>query len=353
MGYIETFGKINSNTITNMKIAYFEACEDEPRKIREAFPKEQLTVIPEPLNEHTVAAADDAEIVSVFVCSCVTEHVLDQMPNLKMIATRSTGYDHIDMEACKRRGITVCNVPTYGENTVAEHAFALILALSRKIFQSYERTEHMNFDRRGLQGFDLFGKTLGVIGTGNIGRHVIRIGRGFSMKVLAYDVRHDERLAAELNFTYADSLEDLLGQSDVITLHVPYIAATHHMINKENVKDIKRGAVLINTSRGAVVETEALLWALEKKILSGAGLDVLEEENDTYEHIQLLSEGFPKNKDIATILRNHILVDRDDVIITPHNAFNSVEAEQRIFDTNTENILAFEQGTPKNVAIKR
>jgi D-lactate dehydrogenase len=336
-----------------MKIAYFEAEQSEPRKIREAFPKEQLTVLPEPLNENTVAAADDAEVVSVFVCSCVTEQVLDQMPNLKLITTRSTGFDHIDLVACKRRGITVCNIPTYGENTVAEHAFALILAFSRKIFQSYERTEKMNFDRHGLTGFDLFGKTLGVVGTGNIGRHAIRIGRGFSMRVVAYDVKKDARLAAELNFTYADSLEDLLGQSDVITLHVPYITATHHLINKENVKDIKRGAILVNTSRGAIVETEALLWALEKKILSGAGLDVLEEENDTYEHIQLLSEGFPKNKDIATILRNHILIDRTDVIITPHNAFNSVEAAQRIFDVNADNIRAFEDGRPINVVMKK
>ena len=336
-----------------MKIAYFEAEQGESKQIREVFPKFQLTVLPEPLNEETVAAADDAEVVSVFVSSCLTEHVLDQMPNLKLITTRSTGFDHIDMNACKKRGILVCNVPTYGENTVAEHAFALILALSRKIFQSFERTEKMNFDRKGLQGFDLYGKTLGVIGTGNIGRHAIRIGRGFSMNVLAYDVKKDPRLAAELSFLYADSLQDLLSRSDVITIHVPYIAPTHHMINKENVKDIKLGAILINTSRGAIVETEALLWALEKKILSGAGLDVLEEENDTYEHIQLLSEGFPKNKDIATILRNHILVDRDDVIITPHNAFNSVEAARRIFDTNASNILAFIDGRPLNVVMSK
>lgn len=336
-----------------MKIAYFEAEQGEPKQIREIFPKFQLTVLPEPLNESTVAAADDAEVVSVFVCSSLTEHVLDQMPNLKLVTTRSTGFDHIDLNACNKRGILVCNVPTYGENTVAEQAFALILALSRKIFQSFERTEKMNFDRKGLQGFDLYGKTLGVVGTGNIGKHAIRIGHGFSMHVLAYDVKKDPRLAAELNFSYADSLEDLLSRSDVITLHVPYIPPTHHLINKENVKDIKPGAILVNTSRGAIVETEALLWALEKKILSGAGLDVLEEENDTYEHIQLLSEGFPKNKDIATILRNHILVDRDDVIITPHNAFNSVEAARRIFETSANNILAFIDGRPMNAVMSK
>jgi len=331
------------------RLAYFEAEGDEPRKLRGAFPKFNLTVLPDPLNEETCAAADDADILSVFVGSKVTEEVIDQMPNLKMISTRSTGFDHIDLKACAKRNIIVSNVPTYGENTVAEHAFALILALSRKIFQSYERTEKMNFDRHGLQGFDLFGKTLGVVGTGNIGKHAVKIGRGFSMHVIAYDARPDQRVAADLNFQYADTLEDLLAQSDVITLHVPYLPATHHLINEKNVRKIKKGAILVNTSRGAIVETEALLYALEEKILSGAGLDVLEEENDTYEHIQLLSRGFPKSKDISNILRNHILVSRDDVIITPHNAFNSVEAAQRIFDTNTKNIHSFVEGHPVNV----
>lgn len=335
-----------------MRISYFEAEPGEPQKLREIFPKFKMNILPDPLTEETASGADDAEIVSVFVSSRVTEHVLDEMPNLKMIATRSTGFDHIDLNACQKRGIIVTNVPNYGENTVAEHAFALILALSRKIFQSFERTEKMDFDRKGLQGFDLYGKTLGVVGTGNIGRHAIRIGRGFSMKILAYDVKHDARLASELGFEYSENLSDLLSRSDVITLHVPYIAPTHHMINADNVKDIKPGAILVNTSRGGVVETEALLWALENKILSGAGLDVLEEENDTYEHIQLLSKGFPKNKDIATILRNHILVARNDVILTPHNAFNSIEAANRIFETNASNILAFLDGRPVNVVMK-
>ncbi len=211
----------------------------------------------------------------------------------------------------------------------------------------------MNFDRKGLQGFDLFGKTLGVIGTGHIGKHAIRIGRGLSMHVIAYDAKQDVTLAAELGFSYTSSLDELLTKSDVITLHVPYLPATHHMINAENIKKVKRGAILVNTARGGLVDTAALLWALEDGVLSGAGLDVLEEENDTYEEIQLLSREFPKNKDIATILRNHILVAREDVIITPHNAFNSQEAVQRIFDTTVQNIRAFVDKKPVNVLIKK
>ena len=336
-----------------MTLAYFDAEQGDLEKLRKAFPKFRLTVLPDPLREDTAPAAHDAEIVSVFVKSHVTADVLEQLPKLRMIAARSTGVDHIDIGGCEKRDVLVTNVPVYGENTVAEHAFALILALSRKIFQSYERTERMNFDRSGLQGFDLFGKTLGVVGVGNIGRHAIRIGRGLSMHVVAYDTKPDLHLAAEFGFSYTRTLDELLGKSDVVTLHVPYVPSTHHMINKENVQKIKRGALLINTARGALVDTQALLWALEEKVLSGAGLDVLEEETDTYEEIELLSKEFPKSKDIATILRNHILVARDDVIITPHNAFNSVEAVQRIFDTTVQNVRAFLDGKPVNVVSKK
>lgn len=332
-----------------MTIAYFDAEQGDLEKLRSAFPSARLTVLPDPLRDESMPAAHDADVISVFVKSKVTKAVLDELPNVRMIAARSTGVDHIDLAACRERNIMVSNVPVYGENTVAEHAFALILALSRKIYESYERTERMNFDRTGLQGFDLFGRTLGVLGTGNIGRHAIRIGRGFSMNVIAYDLKPDLQLAAEYGFSYTSTPEELLRKSDVVTLHIPYLPATHHFMNRERIQQMKRGSILINTARGSLVDTAALLWALEEKILSGAGLDVLEEENDTYEEIELLSREFPKEKDIATILRNHILVTRDNVIITPHNAFNSMEAVQRIFDTTVQNVRSFLEGKPINV----
>jgi D-lactate dehydrogenase len=315
-----------------------------------------MIVVDGELSVEVKAAAGEAmqaELLSVFVSSKVDKAVLDGMPNLKMIATRSTGFDHIDMEECGKRGIVVCNVPSYGENTVAEHAFALILALSRKIFQSYERTERLDFDREGLQGFDLKGKTLGVVGTGRIGQHSIRIGAAFGMKVIAYDAFPKPEMAAEMGFAYVDSLGELLGQSDVITLHVPYMPETHHMINKENVRSIKRGAVLVNTARGALVDTEALLLALEEGIISGAGLDVLEGEDETFEDVAVMSRGFSGNADLKALLRIHILVARRDVIITPHNAFNSAEAVRRIFDTTVENIQSFINGKPVNVVVKK
>ncbi len=336
-----------------MKLAYYDAVGEDPSTIKKSFPDLDVVVLEQSVPA-AAAEAVDADIVSVFVTSAVKKEQLDQMKKVKFIATRSTGYDHIDLAACQARDVLVSNVPTYGQNTVAEHAFALILALSRKIFQSYERTEKMDFDRQGLEGFDLRGRTLGVIGCGHIGQFAVRIGIGFGMKVIVYDVKPDEELIKETGCVFVNNLDELLSKSDVITIHVPYIPGkTDHLINKENIKKIKRGAVLVNTSRGGVLDTEALLWALEEGILSGAGLDVIEEEGDTYDHISLLSKGFPKNKDIYTLFRNHLLVARNDVIITPHNAFNSTEAKQRIFNTTVSNIKSFIAGKPENLVTSK
>ena len=333
-----------------MKLAYYEAASTDEEQLTSSLPQVETMLFPTYLDGgHLPTGADTIDLLSVFVDSRVSATVLDALPNLKLIVARSTGYDHIDINTCEKRGITVCNVPSYGQNTVAEHAFALILALSRKIFQSYERTEKMNFSRDGLEGFDLKGKTLGAIGCGAIGQHAIQIGKGFGMQVVAYDVHPDLELATQVGFTFVDSVTRVLQQSDVITLHVPYLPETHHIINMENITFIKPGAILINTSRGALVDTKALLWALDNHIISGAGLDVLEEEQETFDHAALHSREFSKTTDSAALLNNHMLVDRDDVIITPHNAFNSKEAKQRILDTTIENIQAFIAGKPQNV----
>lgn len=333
-----------------MTIVFFEEEAVDREKLRAAFPHVTFLFLPEPLRPDTAAAASSADGVSVFVKSTVTKDVLAQLPKLKFVATRSMGYDHIDIAACAVRGIVVSRVPAYGENTVAEHTFALILACTRRIFQSYERTERLKFNREGLRGFDLAGKTLGVVGVGKIGRNVCRIAhKGFGMRVLAYDTHADPALAAELSFTYTPTLEVLLTESDVVTLHVPYLPETHHLINRENIGKMKRGSILVNTARGALIDTQALLWALNEGIVQAAGLDVLEEENFVYEEAELLVNDVPEGKNLATVLRNHILVERDDVIVTPHNAFNSVEAVNRIFETTLENIRGFLEGTPVNV----
>ncbi len=322
------------------KIAFFEVEEWEKSIISDALKGHDVRFFSAELNKSNVAKVKDIDILSVFIYSKVTKEMIDKLQKLTLIATRSTGYDHIDSEGCKKRGIRIANVPTYGENTVAEHTFALILSLSRKIHKSYERTVRGDFTLDGLRGFDLKGKTIGVIGTGNIGRHVVRIAHGFEMDILAYDVKQDKQFAKEMGFTYVD-FDFLLAHSDIITLHVPYLKATHHLINKENIRKVKKGAMLINTARGGLVETEALVYALDKGILSGAGLDVLEEEFFIKEETQLLSRHFPETCDLKTLLQNHILLKQDNVLITPHNAFNSNEALLRILETTLENIQGY------------
>ncbi len=319
----------------------------EEEYLKDKLPGHQLTFIRRPLQRQDYDGLKRAQVLSPFIYTPVTTEVLADLPELKFVATRSTGFDHVDVAACAARGVTVANVPFYGENTVAEHTWALILALSRKIFQSYERTEKGDFSTVGLRGFDLKGKTLGVVGCGHIGSHVVRFGKAFEMNVVVYDARPDQALATQCGFTYV-SLDALLKESDVVTLHAPYNEKTHHLLNADNMKLIKKGAVLVNTARGGLVDTAALVAALEDSTLSGAGLDVLEEECFIKEESELLSPEFHKKCDLKTLIANHILLKRDDVIITPHNAFNSQEALRRILDTTIENIKGFLEGKVVN-----
>ncbi|MFC1801439.1 hydroxyacid dehydrogenase [Nanoarchaeota archaeon] len=331
-----------------MKIAFFEVEDWEIPIIKETLKDYSVKFFKEKLTLDKVHEVIDVDVVSVFIYSKVDEALMKALPNLKLIATRSTGFDHIDLKAALAKKITVCNVPTYGENTVAEHAFALILAISRKIIESVERTREGSFDLEGLRGFDLEGKTIGVIGCGNIGKHVVRMARGFEMKVLVFDVHKDEKLASEMGFKYAE-MDELLSSSDIITLHVPLIPATKHMINKDNISKIKKGAVLINTARGGLIETDALVRALDDEIIAYAGLDVLEEECALKEERELLTEEYTKSCDWKTLLQDHLLLKNPRVLVTPHNAFNSQEALMRILDTTIENIKNFIGGKPANV----
>ncbi|QKT02628.1 hydroxyacid dehydrogenase [Ectothiorhodospiraceae bacterium 2226] len=332
-----------------MKLLYADACSEERPWVREALPELEIAFTEDCVDSGALPeGAEDAEVLSVFVSSRVDRALLERMPKLAFVAARSTGVDHIDLRACRERGIQVANVPTYGERTVAEHAFALMLDLSRKVCQARARTTRLDFDRTGLRGFDLFRKTLGVVGTGGIGRNTIRIAKGFGMEVIAYDVRPLADADAH-GFRYVDSLDTLLSQSDVVSLHVPYVPATHHLINRDNLQRIKRGALLINTARGAVVDTEALLWALDEGLLGGAGLDVLEEELATFTAPAWLPHGMPAGIDAATLLRNQVLAARPDVVLTPHNAYNSAEAFHSIVETSTQNVAAFLGGRALNL----
>lgn len=337
-----------------MNIVYFYNEEWEKEYAAGKLVGENVTFLHGSLQDHIgECQGDNIEALSVFVNSHIGKEELDKFPKLRFIAARSTGFDHIDIAETAARNIVVSNVPTYGENTVAEQAFALLLAVSRKIYDSYKQIEQDgNFSQSGLTGFDLKGKTLGVVGTGHIGVHSIRIGKGFEMNVIAYDPFAKPELAAEMGFTYV-SFDDLLAQSDVITIHVPYMSATHHMLHMGNVGKIKHGAVLINTARGAVVETDAMVHALKDGTLLGAGLDVLEEENYMGDETALLFQEHPNAESLKTVLENHYLIEHPRVIITPHNAFNTREAIQRILDTSLSNIESFKNGTPTNVVVKK
>ncbi len=329
-----------------MKTAFFEVNKWEEEFLKEKLGDHQLQFSNEKMNSENVKQVADCECISVFIYSKVDEAIIQEIPNSKLIATRSTGFDHIDVDACKKRGITVCNVPSYGENTVAEHTFALILSLSRRLFMACPRFEP-NFSVDGLMGFDLKGKTIGVVGAGQIGLHVIRIAKGFGMNVLAYDAHQNNILAEVLGFEYT-SLEKLLANSDIITLHVPFNKYTHHLMDKDKFKLVKKGAILINTARGSIVDTEALIEALDQKILSGVGLDVIEGEELIKEEKQLVYD--PKNiENLMNLVKDHILLSKDNVVFTPHIAFYSKEALERILETTVENIAAFDSGKPQNV----
>ncbi|MDI6856874.1 MAG: hydroxyacid dehydrogenase [Dehalococcoidia bacterium] len=329
------------------KVVLFEVQPWERQFLPPETPRLDLTAVPELLTSATLAQARDAEVVSVFIRSQITRTVLSELPRLRLIATRSTGYDHIDLQACDERGVTVSNVPSYGENTVAEHTFALILALSRNTHRAYQRTVQGNFALEGLEGFDLKGKTLGVVGAGNIGLHVIRIAKGFAMEVLSYDVRQDHLLSEVLGFQYVP-LEELLRRSDIVTLHAPLMRETYHLMNERTLRMMKRGALLINTARGALVDTNALIQALDQGIVGGAGLDVLEGEELIQEESQLLTDGVAEDK-LRVLLQNHILMRRPNVVITPHIGFFSREALQRIIEATIENVEAWLDGSPRNV----
>jgi D-lactate dehydrogenase len=325
-----------------MKITFFEIKSWEETILKRKLKGHSLQFFREPLNIENASKAKNSDIISGFIQTKLSPEILKKLPNLKLIVTRSTGYDHINLKETRKRNITVCNVPTYGANTVAEHTFALILALSRNTHKSYLRAVHNNFSIEGLKGFDLKGKTLGVVGAGNIGRNVIRIALGFQMKVLTMDRHPDNDLAKDLGFQYTD-FKTLLKKSDILTLHIPYTRENFHMINKKTLSLMKRGSIIINTARGKLIDTEALIEAIESKHIAGAGLDVIEGEKMIKEEKQLVYEP-EKIKDLLQLSEDHDLLSKDNVIYTPHIAFYSQEALVRIIEETAKNIQDFIKG---------
>lgn len=333
-----------------MTIVFFEAEDQEEEAARAGLgQRHDVRCTPLTLTQKTAPAHAAAAVLSTFVHSRLDAQVLNLFPDLRLIASRSTGVDHIDLDHCRNHGITVCNVPDYGATTIAEHAMALLLAASRHLVVAATRTRQGDFSLHGLRGFELYDKTLGVLGTGRIGQRAMAIARGLGMHVLAHDLHPKTETATTLGCTYV-ALDELLAQADAITIHLPSTTQTQNLIAAPQFALMKRGIVLINTARASIVDAGALICALEQGIVAAAGLDVLPEERLLRDENALFQPGgSPAGADLHALLASHVLMQHPNVLVTPHNAFNTHEAVARIMATTIGNILAFEQGKPCHV----
>ena len=300
----------------------------------------ELHFQPARLTLDTVALAHDYEVICPFINDDLSAPVLEQLAagRTRLIALRSAGYNHVDLPAAKRLGLSVVRVPAYSPHAVAEHAVALILALNRRLHRAYNRTREGDFSLHGLTGFDLVGKTVGVVGTGQIGATFARIMNGFGCKLLAYDPFPNPEVEA-LGARYL-SLPQLLAESQIISLHCPLNKESKHLINRESLAHMQPGAMLINTGRGGLVDTPALIDALKDGQLGYLGLDVYEEE------AQLFFEDrsdLPLQDDVLARLLTF-----PNVIVTAHQAFLTREALGAIAATTLQNIAAWMAGNPEN-----
>jgi len=320
-----------------MYITFFETQLNEETFFKKQLKGHTLVFEPKPLTTRNVKRFGKTEVLAVFILSKITKDVLDKLPHLKYIVTMSTGFDHIDLVEAKKRNIKISNVPAYGQNTVAEHAFALLQALNRNIVEAVRRTREGNFSYQDLVGKDLSGKTIGVIGTGNIGQYVIRYAKIFGMKVIAYDKYPQRTLAQTEGFTYV-SLSKLYATSDFISLHVPLLDETYHLLNTQAFRQMKKGVIIVNVGRGPLIDTKALLRALDSGRVGGAALDVLELESDLKQETKLIERLSADKQRLLTLVENHELLHRPNVIVTPHLAFYTREAFDRILHTTLQNI---------------
>jgi D-lactate dehydrogenase len=299
----------------------------------------ELTYLEGRLNPNSAALAKGHEAVCAFVNDELGRDVLDKLAadGIRLVVLRSAGFNHVDLEAARDLGLAVARVPAYSPEAVAEHTAALILALNRKTHKAYARVREGNFALEGLLGFDLCGRTVGIVGTGKIGMSVARIMSGFGCRIIAFDPQPDPRLEA-LGGAYVD-LPDLLATADIVSLHCPLTPATRHLIDREAIDRMKPGVMLINTSRGAVVDAKALIAGLKSGKIGQVGLDVYEEEGDLF--FENLSDQMIRDDVFARLLTF------PNVLITGHQAFFTREAMTAIAETTIENISSFEKtGSP-------
>lgn len=307
----------------------------------------------------------DAEVVCIFIDEPIDDAFLAAHPKLSFIATRSTSVDHIDLAACAGREIRVCHVPHYADETVAEHTFALLLALARRLRELMDMPKGGRFSYPATRGYELHGKTIGLLGMGRIGQRVAALARAFQMHVIASDIDAPPELAQALHFQWV-TLDDLLARSDIISLHAPLSPATYHLINADTLARTKRGVFIINTARGALIDTSALRDALESGQVGGAGLDVLQDErvlrqraenviaDEIVRHLRSdararESRDADRVRELQELMLGEALLARPNVVFTPHVAFNSHEAMRRLAELTAANLHAFLAGHPQNL----
>jgi len=317
-----------------MKIVFTSLKEFEKDFYRERLSDHEVSLYTEPINRVSAEELERADILSVFVTDRLGKELLSRLPKLKLLITRSVGTDHIDVDFCRERGIRVANVPAYSPRSIAEHAIALMLSLTRKLKRVERNIHNFNFSHeKDILSQSLYTKTVGVIGTGRIGREVAKISLVLFKEVLAYDIKEDEELRG-MGVRYV-SLSELLENADIISIHVPYTEQTHHLIDRESLKRMKDGVILVNTARGGVIDTEAVYEAVLSGKIGALGLDVFEDEET------LLLKRHREGICSANIMRILELSFRDNVIITPHVAYFTERAVENIMKHTVEIINAF------------
>lgn len=308
-----------------MKIVFFNTIRMPEKILNEKVKYDNTIFVKGALTIDNVSKYQDAEIICINVTSIITKEILDKFSNLKLIALMSTGFDNVDLKECKKRNIIVTNVPSYSNESVAEHALALIFTISKRIHICNEELKKCNVNMPKLMGFELKGKTIGLIGTGSIGLHLAKLCKGIGMEVITYDIHRNEDIAETVGFKYVD-LETLLKKSDIISLHVPLNEHTKHIINKEQINKMKQGAIIINTARGGLINSEDLLESLNSNKIDFAGLDVFEDENFACKTPESISRR---------------LMAHSKVVATPHSAFDTIEAVNSLFNVTIKNIDLF------------
>lgn len=325
-----------------IKIAFFDTKEYDKDLFDEYNKKYgyEITYLESKLNSETAPLARGFDVVCIFVNDVVDEKTINILKecNVKLIALRCAGFNNVDIK--KLGDLTAVRVPEYSPYAVAEHAVALLLSIDRKIYKAYQRTRKYNFTLNGLLGFDIHGKTVGVVGAGKIGKAFINIMNGFGCRVIAYDKFENQEMAKKMNFEYVD-LDTLYRESDIISLHCPLTDENYKMINEEALAKMKDGVILVNTSRGKLIDTKSLIQKLKEEKIGGLGLDVYEDEEEFF--LNDMSNSYIRDEELS------VLLTMPNVVVTSHQAFFTKEALNKIALDTCENIKEFfETGNCKN-----